>query len=221
MGQMYQAVSSSAALVPLSNRGGNERMRARSALALRRRLTMPRSTSADLKGAVVPVHPIPAGGGCHAIDEGPCSLGSTSTTTAQRGIGPAARSTQSGLAEDGIAGPSAMEPGRFLEAGADVVCLGEGDDTIVDLVRWASGARRLRDVTGAAFRSEWTKHDSTRVPVRSAKTWTRSIRSDPASGEGRATSGCRAFGPSRAGDGALASRQDGRASALTPRVARR
>ena len=42
-----------------------------------------------------------------------------------------------------VGGPSALEPDRFLEAGADAVCLGEGDETIHDLVAWASGAKPL------------------------------------------------------------------------------
>lgn len=52
-----------------------------------------------------------------------------------------------------IGGPAALAPERFLEAGADAVCLGEGDETILDLVAWARGEREARGVPGALFRT--------------------------------------------------------------------
>lgn len=53
-----------------------------------------------------------------------------------------------------IGGPASLAPERFLEAGADVVCLGEGDETILDLVAWARGERQAQDVPGAVFRTK-------------------------------------------------------------------
>ena len=53
-----------------------------------------------------------------------------------------------------IGGPAALAPERFLEAGADAVCVGEGDETILDLVAWARGEREAQDVPGTRFRTK-------------------------------------------------------------------
>lgn len=53
-----------------------------------------------------------------------------------------------------VGGPAHPDPGPFLDAGADVVCQGEGEETVVELVEHLRGDRPLHSILGVAHRVE-------------------------------------------------------------------
>ena len=70
-----------------------------------------------------------------------------------------------------VGGPATQAPESFLEAGADAAGLGEGDETILDLVAWAHGDRSLGDVPGVVFaRNGTVERTATRPLVRDLDT---------------------------------------------------
>ncbi len=46
-------------------------------------------------------------------------------------------------------------PNELLREGFDVVALGEGDDTIVDIGRTLEGQMQLKDIAGIVFKKDW------------------------------------------------------------------